>query len=239
MEPTQSKVEEILTSEVSSYISKKRHISVKPSIEPPPQKRQLLYGVIQSTLFYVAPIWGRMKRIKKYAHIMLRVQRNAFYCTVSHETSQVLEAMPPIHLAPKENLILSAHPRVEEANRRAAKSTAIQKRQDHMRLNYYLTQALSGHESFRIYTHRIGKTGPDCRNCGVNDTGEHCIFQCLLFEEQRETLNECVNNLTQTTLVKGMLESKTKWNHCSGCKVISGMVKVKERFERAATQEGY
>ncbi|XP_066253026.1 uncharacterized protein [Euwallacea similis] len=240
---------------------------IMPTIDgPSTQKRHLLYGVVQSTLLYAAPVWGGIRKIKKYAHMMLRVQRKALvkvvcaYRTVSYEAVQVLAGIPPIDLLIEERTQLSVLPRVTRADRKAARTATIQKWQDrwtrledkgqwtkklipdlevwvsckHRRLNYYLTQAFSGHGNFRTFTHRIGKTEPDCTSCGIEDTAEHCIFRCTLFETQRNELRICVNALTPKALIETMLVSKKSWDKCS--KIITDMVKVKERMERTTTE---
>jgi len=48
----------------------------------------------------------------------------------------------------------------------------------HRKLNYFLTQALTGHESFRAYTISFKSNWPECIYCGQIDTAEHTLFYC-------------------------------------------------------------
>ncbi|XP_066261160.1 uncharacterized protein, partial [Euwallacea similis] len=236
---------------------------IMPTLDgPSSQKRQLLYGVVQSTLLYAAPIWGWMTRIGKYVRMLLSVQRKALlrvicaYRTVSYEAVQVLAGIPPIDLLIEERTRLNTLQKVSNADKKAARSETIWKWQQrwsclaekgqwtkklipnldtwvsckHKRLNYYLTQAFTGHGSFRAFTHRIGKTEPNCSHCGILDSAEHCIFRCPIFQTQRDELKACVNALTPVNLIKAMLKNPENWDRCS--RAISNMMREKERQER-------
>ncbi|KAI4469563.1 reverse transcriptase [Holotrichia oblita] len=50
----------------------------------------------------------------------------------------------------------------------------------HRHLDYYLTQALTGHGVYRSYVKRFRKDSTDsCIYCGMVDTVEHTIFVCV------------------------------------------------------------
>ncbi|XP_066261273.1 uncharacterized protein [Euwallacea similis] len=162
-----------------------------------------------------------MGRIKKYAHMMLSVQRKALlrvicaYRTVSYEAVQVLAGIPPLDLLLEERMQLSTLPRVTGEDRKAVRKETIRKWQERW-----------------TNLEEKGKTEPECGTCGVEDTAEHCIFRCSVFNTLRHELRTCVNALTPKNLIEAMLESKEKWNKCSHA--ISETVKEKERMERAS-----
>lgn len=50
----------------------------------------------------------------------------------------------------------------------------------HRRVDYYLTQVLTGRGVFRAYASSIGKAeGDECACCGTTDTVEHTVFTCV------------------------------------------------------------
>ncbi|XP_076621612.1 uncharacterized protein LOC143342015 [Colletes latitarsis] len=59
-------------------------------------------------------------------------------------------------------------------------------------VNYYLTQALTGHGSFATFRKRIGKAQSELcwYGCAVADTAEHTITRCKKWIGQRERLRE-------------------------------------------------
>jgi len=51
---------------------------------------------------------------------------------------------------------------------------------------YHLTQALTGHGSFKSYLHRMCVAEDDeCGYCGEPDTAEHTLFYCIRWEDNR------------------------------------------------------
>lgn len=82
-------------------------------------------------------------------------------------------------------------------------------------MDYYLTQALTGHGSFRNYTKRIGKDNTsECTYCdSPNDNAEHTIFYCGRWAEERaEASKHMEENLTPENLCQFMIENKTNWS---------------------------
>ena len=71
---------------------------------PKTAKRRLMYGVVQFTLLYAAPIWSEVLRIQTYRNLLVKTQRKALlrvacaYRTVSTAAVQVLTAIPTIDL---------------------------------------------------------------------------------------------------------------------------------------------
>lgn len=75
-----------------------------------------------------------------------------------------------------------------------------------------MTQALTAHGFFRAFTKRKGKDDVDkCIYCTEVDTAEHTIFECIKWNDFRETTYGklgCV--LTHHTLTNHMMESEKK-----------------------------
>jgi len=142
----------------------------------------MLNGVIQSILLYAAPVW----EINKYKEMLLSVQRRSLlrvisgYRTISAAAVQAVAGVPPV------DLLINERTRIYKGlqNQCGAREETMQKWQDrwtqetvkaqwtkklipdltkwtnckHRRTNYFFTQALSGHGSFKSYTNRIQKT---------------------------------------------------------------------------------
>lgn len=73
-------------------------------------------------------------------------------------------------------------------------------------LNYYTTQALTGHGNFssKLFQLKLSNT-PNC-NCGMIDTVQHLLFDCPLFENERRLFRGQIRGLAEwpcnlTTLV--------------------------------------
>ncbi|GBP31023.1 Putative 115 kDa protein in type-1 retrotransposable element R1DM [Eumeta japonica] len=78
-------------------------------------------------------------------------------------------------------------------------------------VNYYLTQMLSGHGSFRAYLHRFKHDdSPECPSCpGVIEDAEHAFIECPRFSQKREELKMVLyQNIQPETIVDAMLTSE-------------------------------
>ncbi|KAL1509693.1 hypothetical protein ABEB36_004395 [Hypothenemus hampei] len=76
-----------------------------------------------------------------------------------------------------------------------------------------MTQALSGHRSFAIFTHWLQKTTNECIYCGDIDTPEHTLFKCTSAEEdQREAELLIDEQLTKDNPVEVMMRSPEAWS---------------------------
>lgn len=80
-------------------------------------------------------------------------------------------------------------------------------------VNYYATQFLSGHGYFRRYLHRIGKV--ESSKCiygdSTNDDAEHTIFNCVKWQNERNSLESFLGNVKAENIVSKMLESEKNW----------------------------
>lgn len=71
--------------------------------------------------------------------------------------------------------------------------TTVRLKRKHEETNYYQTQRLTGHGSFRVYTYSIGNCETDeCVYWGEKDTAEYTIFYC---RQWREVRTDCSSRL--------------------------------------------
>ena len=85
---------------------------------------------------------------------------------------------------------------------------------EHAKVDFYLTQFLSGHGCFRAYLHRFGHdSSPECPACaGAEKDVKHVFFHCPGFLEDRETLERALGeHPSRDNIVGLMLESEEKW----------------------------
>lgn len=85
----------------------------------------------------------------------------------------------------------------------------------HGDIGYYLTQALSGHGSFRYYLWRFKIAENSCCSyCGCEiDDAEHTLFACENWAELREALEIKLSvKFTKSNMISQMLISRERWN---------------------------
>lgn len=88
----------------------------------------------------------------------------------------------------------------------------------HGEINFFLTQALSGHGNFATYLEKFKiREHGICDMCGeINDTVEHTIFVCCAWEQLRRDLNRSIRaNITAENFVNIMMEKVENWKACS------------------------
>ena len=85
----------------------------------------------------------------------------------------------------------------------------------HGRLDYWVTQALSGRGSFGAYLFKYKRlSDPTCQDCGAGwDDAEHAFFHCITYMEVRAQLQQKIGTLLETeTLVEVMLCGPESWD---------------------------
>ncbi|CAH2006852.1 unnamed protein product [Acanthoscelides obtectus] len=150
-------------------------------------------------------------RKKSSRKALLRISSG--YRTMSTMAAQVIAGIPPVTLLIEERLRLYSRDDAKlRTTRLLERSTTLEKWQrvwsdhsetamwsktlipdvrqwvscKHRRLDFYLTQFLSGHGYFGHYTKRMGITeGSICGYCGEKDSPEHTIFVCHMEEQYR------------------------------------------------------
>lgn len=199
----------------------------------------------------------RAMLIRTQRKMLLRVA--SAYKTTSNEALQIITGITPIDIMVEERVRM--HRRngqtLEEA-RLTAKDKSIETWQrrwsenlhkgqwtkklipviktwlecKHRQLDYFLTQALTGHGSFRTYTKKIGKDIDDaCVYCQQVDTPQHTIFQCPRWEPERLAAysNTNVQHLRPDNLISQMTTSKDRWEIIHN--MIKKIMKQKEKEE--------
>lgn len=106
----------------------------------------------------------------------------------------------------------------------------------HGEVDFYLTQALTGHGCFQFFLHRIGKAdNPSC-GCGEGvDDAEHTLFACKNFENERGCLERKTRRtFCKSNMINTMLESQEGWTAVS--KFARAVMGRKEQSERDGEQ---
>lgn len=183
------------------------------------------------------------------------------YRTVSAEASFVISGMMPITLQIEESQRIY-HQRTSNAVakkeiKRREKANSLRNWQDrwdnaeygrwtrrlipniadwtnrkHGEVNYYLTQILSGHGTFKSYLYRIGKEeSPHCPACAnTEESAEHVFFECPRFEEVRSIMEQKIGRrLRVENLVENMCSSTEGWD--AVCEAASTIMKELSRLE--------
>lgn len=100
-------------------------------------------------------------------------------------------------------------------------------------LDYYSTQMITGHGSFRDYLFRFNLVDDEiCLHCRRKvDSAQHTIQECPEWRQERRSLRlEVSRNLSLKSLIKGMLKSPEAW---SAFQIFSEkVIKKKEEFVR-------
>lgn len=195
--------------------------------------------------------------IKAQRKALLRVA--SAYRTVATEALQVITGTIPIDLMAKERKSIyqtgRGHEREVRNNVREEIMADWQNRWDsladkaqwtkriiprikpwaecqHRETNYYLSQFLSGHGSFRKYTLRIKKSIDDtCIYCKAQDSVEHTIYVCPKWDNLRLNVHSKIGQiLTADNTLNLMIQSKE--NYTTVNEFIKQLMSAKETEER-------
>ena len=99
----------------------------------------------------------------------------------------------------------------------------------HGEANYYLTQALRGHDCSKEYLCRFKKKNDAlCEYCeDEEDDANHTLIVCKKFDEERGRLSRIIGvTLTADNMVQEILRNEKKWNII--LKHVGAIMKVKE-----------
>lgn len=225
---------------------------------PRASKRKLLVSVIHSQLLYAAPIWYTVTNNRKILAKLNRIHRQlcirtcSGYRTISLVAAEVIAGIPPIKL-----LILERKEAYEGKTKKDARTELLTKWQEEWRtanygrwtwtlipdikiwldrpngeVDYFLTQALSGHGCFRKYLHNRGRAeSPDCPYCRQEDDAEHTLFNCPRWQEQRQSYFQQTGNVFSIdNLRKGLVSNPEDWRETYSA--VRGIIETKERESR-------
>lgn len=167
--------------------------------------RKVLSCAAESVLLYASPVWASCLSVAKYRDRLIREQRKILirtaraYRTVSNGALAVLASTIPIDLKAQERSRCFGK---SEEGRREEREITLNRWQEnwgnyekgawtralipnirpwflraHGQVDFYLTQALSGHGCFGSYLFRFKKRrSPGCLICDQEDTPDHTLF---------------------------------------------------------------
>ena len=78
-------------------------------------------------------------------------------------------------------------------------------------VNYYITQLLSGHQYFKKYLHRMGKTASLYylyEEEEIIDDAKHTVFECARWQSYRSELTYTIVSITAANIVGVMITSR-------------------------------
>lgn len=107
----------------------------------------------------------------------------------------------------------------------------------HGQMDFYMTQAFSGHGCFNEYLTRFKKREDDrCLHCRhTPDNARHTIFECTATLKEREDLErELGSNITVENLVEYMLKTEENWINVM--RYITHTMKRKRKMEQEEEQ---
>lgn len=222
---------------------------------PSAGKRAVMAGVVHSSILYAAPIWVDGLRIQRHKQRLMSTERKvalrvaSAYRTTSTEALLVIAGLIAMHLAAEERKRIYLE---EAASKRRIREETLERWQREWEtgvrgrwtfelirdvgkwtprkfggLNYFITQFLTGHGSFRSYLRRIGKAIYDsCIYCGEVDTSRHALESCPRFDRERQKIRLGVGEVTALNIIDKALQSRESWRIIMG-EIIS-ILKVKE-----------
>lgn len=241
-----------------------------PNIGGPRQPiRNLLATVSKAILMYAAPIWAPATAINSYMRSINSVHRRASirvccaYRTVSGDAISVIAARMPIDLEVK---VAASIYNGENRERRAIRAAAeiewqrrwntsengrwtykllpnIEEwtRRKHGEVNFYLTQLLTGHGSFREFLYKYDiADDPFCRHCeGKVQNAEHVLLECIEYVAARNALEQVIGNaITPRRLISFMLSTSEAWDTAN--RIIASIMQELRRENQTprAQEEG-
>lgn len=219
-----------------------------PNIGGPQTTVRKIYSfVAHSIILYGAEVWALYMKQKNSIKILKSVQRRILlrvccgYRTASHDAVQVITATPPIELLAMERA--QVHSRRDD--RAKVKEETLVKWQELWRnngggtsewtrrlipeilpwynfesrkLDFFMTQFLTGHGSFGTYLLRFHlKQNDSCLYCGSRDSPEHAIYSCNKWKELKENLERKLGEkITVENTVRLMLRGREDWESIQG-----------------------
>lgn len=215
-------------------------MSILPKVGgPSSSKRALLRSAVISTITYAAPAWIEAIKYKKYVLELERLTRKlailsvSAYRTVSGVAVLAVAGLPPIELTLRERVEIHEHgPDFKETARKNLYKLWQNKWDEYNgwakifienvedwstrkwgNLDYYTTQAITGHGSFGTYLYDIGKREEDkCLYCLQKDTPEHCIFNCSKYDSIRGRASQrCGEVVTIQNVGRLLMKSESTW----------------------------
>ncbi|CAK9829672.1 Putative 115 kDa protein in type-1 retrotransposable element R1DM [Anthophora retusa] len=117
--------------------------------------------------------------------------------------------------------------------RKIIKDVRVWEGRRHGKIDYYLTQFLSGHGAFNEYLYRFKKRqSPMCGVCRVQEDAEHVVLRCPRWNRERGDLDKGEEGETMTSrkLVGIVIRNKEKWKELA--EAVGRILRAKEMEER-------
>ncbi|KAL4103770.1 hypothetical protein QTP88_019109 [Uroleucon formosanum] len=193
-------------------------------------RRKLLATVPQSIMLYGAPVWNGIKTGSRRlsglppSELMAEYRRGTANAEVKEEA--------------KNRMMQEWQLRWDQMNTgkwtyRLIPYVRRWHERKHGMMDYYLTQAFTGHGCFLSDLHRFGKLAlPTCMFCeNPHDDAKHTLFECDAFHAQRRNIEMTIGGeLTPENMVEIMLTSEANWEAIRTH--ITMILKRKEEKER-------
>lgn len=225
---------------------------------PRSSKRKILSSVAHSQILYGAPVWYSVVENKKLLKKLTQTQRKlalrtcSAYRTVSAEGACVVAGIAPVELQ-----ILERKDRYMGLTKEVARENLVQRWQEkwntgtygrwtyrlipniHLwiyrtygEVDYFLTQALTGHGCFRKYLYdRTRSTTPICSYCQEEDDAKHTLFSCARWEEVRATYFSKTGRIfNEVSMAEGLVTNENTWKYVY--KTVRRIIETKEKESR-------
>lgn len=225
---------------------------------PRSSKRKVLSSVAHSQILYAAPVWHTVIHNKKLLQKLTGTQRKmnlricSAYRTVSAEAACVITGVPPIEIQVIERRERYTGVRKEEAKEntfrtwqqkwdngvygrwtyRLIPNIQAWTNRPYGEVDYFLTQALTGHGCFRRYLYNRGRSETfRCSYCNNDDEVEHTLFQCPNWSDARAIYEaESGRIFNESNMMESLLHNEASWK-CA-YRTIRKIIETKEQESR-------
>lgn len=100
-----------------------------------------------------------------------------------------------------------------------------------MTADFFQTQVLTSHGSFRVIVNRIGKQTDLCLYCGITDSMAHTLFDSVRWGEERYQMLLAIGiTLTTNNLGEILMKSKKDWEMVHS--FVRKVMKIKQDYGR-------
>lgn len=225
---------------------------------PRASKRRVMASVVHSQMLYAAPVWYTITENKKLLNKTARLQRLmciricSGYRTISSEAAGVISGVPPI-----EFMIHERREKYNGEDSNMAKQRVITRWQDkwenttkgrwtrklipdiqawinrpYGEVDYFLSQALSGHGCFRKYLYDRRRTDSEqCNYCDLVDDAEHTLYTCPKWDLPRSQFTQQTGQeFNIVNMMRSLRTSKDTWSKAYA--TIRTIIESKERDTR-------
>lgn len=229
---------------------------------PKTKKRRILTSAITSKLMYAAPIWAPVLRFQKYKNMLESVNRRIAlkiiggYKTISTTAAIAISGTLPLvdrveeakyvyekGAGSKKEARVDTKKRWQEKWERYngwaktfIKDVNMWSELKHGEVDFYVTQAISGHGTFGAYLEKIGKKENSmCWFCDAQiDDPDHTIFKCPRWRREREeAYNKCQCEINNANIAELLLKSTETWGAVT--EMLKKIMMKKAEYELSLT----